>query len=111
MRNGKVVLAVATLIAAVPQIRSQVLSPPEIVDPAMRALQQKHLPGVEGRGSGHHRAPISLQVLPEPNARCDRKAGATNRSALHSLRPVPRPHGAAGDGQLFRRLLGPIHGS
>ena len=44
MRNGNVVLAVAALIAAVPQIRSQVLSPPEILDPAMRALQQKHLP-------------------------------------------------------------------
>ena len=43
MRNGKVVLAVATLIAAVPQIRSQVLSPAEIVDPALRALQQKYL--------------------------------------------------------------------
>jgi hypothetical protein len=42
MRNGKVVLAVATLIAAVPQIRSQVLSPAEIVDPALRALQQKY---------------------------------------------------------------------
>ncbi len=43
MRNGKVVLAIATLIAAVPQIRSQVLSPAEIVDPALRALQQKYL--------------------------------------------------------------------
>ncbi|MGP0074214.1 MAG: hypothetical protein ACLPWF_20055 [Bryobacteraceae bacterium] len=43
MRNGKLVLAVATLIAAVPQIRSQVLSPAEIVDPALRALQQKYL--------------------------------------------------------------------
>jgi hypothetical protein len=43
MRNGKVVLAVAALIAAVPQIRSQVLSPAEIVDPALRALQQKYL--------------------------------------------------------------------
>jgi hypothetical protein len=43
MRNGKVVLAVATLLAAVPQIRSQVLSPAEIVDPALRALQQKYL--------------------------------------------------------------------
>jgi hypothetical protein len=44
MRNGNAVLAVATLLAAAPQIRSQVLSPPEIVDPALRALQQKHLP-------------------------------------------------------------------
>ena len=44
MHNGKAVLAVATLIVAVPQIRSQVLAPPEILDPAMRALQQKHLP-------------------------------------------------------------------
>lgn len=44
MRNGSVIVAVATLIAAVPQIRSQVLAPAEIVDPAMRELQQKHLP-------------------------------------------------------------------
>ena len=43
MRNGKAVLAVAALIAAVPQIHSQVLAPPEILDPAMRALQQKHM--------------------------------------------------------------------
>jgi len=44
MRSGNVALAVAALIAAVPQIRSQVLSPAEILDPAMRDLQQKHLP-------------------------------------------------------------------
>jgi hypothetical protein len=44
MHNGKVVFAIATLIAAVPQIRAQVLAPPEVPDPAMRALQQKHLP-------------------------------------------------------------------
>src|SRR5579864_282786 len=44
MHRGNAVLAVATLIAAVPQIRAQVLAPPEILDPAMRALQQKHLP-------------------------------------------------------------------
>ena len=43
MRNGKAVLAVAALIAAVPQIHSQVLAPPAILDPAMRALQQKHM--------------------------------------------------------------------
>jgi hypothetical protein len=44
MHSGKVVLAVAILMAAVPQIRAQVLAPQEILDPAMRALQQKHLP-------------------------------------------------------------------
>jgi hypothetical protein len=44
MRSGSFVLAVAALIVAAPQIRSQVLSPPEIADPAMRALQEKHLP-------------------------------------------------------------------
>jgi hypothetical protein len=44
MHNGKVVLAIASLIAAVPQVRAQVLAPPEILDPAMRALQQKHMP-------------------------------------------------------------------
>jgi hypothetical protein len=43
MRNGNAVLAVAIVIAAVPQVRSQVLSPAEIVDPALRALQQKYL--------------------------------------------------------------------
>ena len=43
MHKGSAVLAVASLIAA-SQCRSQVLSPPEILDPAMRALQQKHLP-------------------------------------------------------------------
>ncbi len=60
MHNGKVVLAVATLIAAVPQIRAQVLAPPEILDPAMRALQQKHVSGAEGRGGGHRHAQLSL---------------------------------------------------
>jgi len=44
MRNGNYVLTVAVLVAAAPHMRSQVLSPPEIVDPAMRALQEKHLP-------------------------------------------------------------------
>ncbi len=44
MHSGNFALAVATLVVAVPQIRSQVLSPPEIADPAMRALQEKHLP-------------------------------------------------------------------
>jgi len=43
MRNGKFVLAVAIVFAAVPQIRSQVLTPAEIVDPNMRALQEKYL--------------------------------------------------------------------
>jgi len=43
MHSGRLVLAVATLIVAVPRIHAQVLAPPEILDPAMRALQQKHL--------------------------------------------------------------------
>jgi hypothetical protein len=37
-------LAAATLVAFVPNCFPQVLSPPEILDPAMRALQQKHFP-------------------------------------------------------------------
>jgi hypothetical protein len=44
MHKGSLVLAVASLMAVLPQICSQVLAPPEILDPAMRALQQKHLP-------------------------------------------------------------------
>ncbi len=44
MRNGNAVLALAIVIAAVSHVHSQVLSPPEILDPAMRELQQKHLP-------------------------------------------------------------------
>ena len=44
MRNGKALLAAAILIAAVPQVRSQVLSPQEILDPAVRTLQEKHFP-------------------------------------------------------------------
>src|SRR5438270_4469696 len=44
MRKGNVVLVAATLVAFVPQCRPQVLAPPEILDPAMRLLQQKHLP-------------------------------------------------------------------
>jgi len=43
MHKGNVVL-LAALVALVPQCFPQVLSPPEILDPAMRALQQKHLP-------------------------------------------------------------------
>jgi hypothetical protein len=57
MRNGNVAFAVAILIAAVPQIRSQVLTPAEIVDPAMRALQQKHLPELKAAAvdiTGHN---------------------------------------------------------
>jgi hypothetical protein len=44
MRNDSFALAAAALFTAVPLIRSQVLAPPEITDPAMRALQEKHLP-------------------------------------------------------------------
>ena len=44
MPNGNLVLAVAALIAAASGVRAQVLSPAEIADPAMRELQQKHLP-------------------------------------------------------------------
>jgi hypothetical protein len=44
MSQRKVVLFVAALAALVPLCFAQVLSPPEILDPAMRALQQKHLP-------------------------------------------------------------------
>src|ERR1700688_1534640 len=44
MYKRKVVLVAAVLVAFVPQCFPQVLSPPEILDPAMRALQQKHLP-------------------------------------------------------------------
>src|ERR1700692_2196750 len=44
MYKRKVVLVAAVLVAFVPQCFPQVLSPPEILDPAMRALQQRHLP-------------------------------------------------------------------
>jgi hypothetical protein len=44
MYQRKVLSFVAALAAFVPQCSPQVLSPPEILDPAMRALQQKHLP-------------------------------------------------------------------
>src|ERR1700675_2101558 len=44
MYKRKVVLVSAVLVAFVPQCFPQVLSPPEILDPAMRALQQQHLP-------------------------------------------------------------------
>ena len=44
MHKGSLVLAAATLVAFVPNCFPQVLSPPEILDPAMRALQQKHFP-------------------------------------------------------------------
>ena len=43
MHKGNLALA-AALAAFVPNCFAQVLSPPEILDPAMRALQQKHLP-------------------------------------------------------------------
>src|SRR5579863_8055287 len=42
MQKGNVVVGAAALIASV--LSAQVLSPPEILDPAMRALQQKHFP-------------------------------------------------------------------
>ena len=46
MRRGNVFVigAVASLVGCVPWAKSQVLAPPEILDPNMRALQQKHLP-------------------------------------------------------------------
>ncbi len=44
MHKSNYFLAIATLILFVPQCRPQVLAPPEILDPAMRALQQQHLP-------------------------------------------------------------------
>jgi len=42
MRSASFVLALAALIFAAPRIHSQVLAPPEIIDPAVRALQEKH---------------------------------------------------------------------
>jgi hypothetical protein len=44
MRRGNCLLALAILFVSVPLCRTQVLAPPEILDPAMRALQQRHLP-------------------------------------------------------------------
>jgi hypothetical protein len=44
MHKGNLALAAAALAAFVPNCFAQVLSPPEILDPAMRALQQKHFP-------------------------------------------------------------------
>ena len=44
MYQRKVVLFGAAVAALVPLCFAQVLSPPEILDPAMRALQQKHFP-------------------------------------------------------------------
>jgi hypothetical protein len=44
MHKGNGVLIAAVLAATTPQCFPQVLSPPEILDPGMRALQQKHLP-------------------------------------------------------------------
>lgn len=42
MRRGR--FALVALIGSILSCRAQVLSPPEIIDPGMRALQQKHLP-------------------------------------------------------------------
>jgi hypothetical protein len=44
MYKRKSLLIAAVLVAVVPRCFPQVLSPPEIVDPAMRTLQQKYLP-------------------------------------------------------------------
>lgn len=44
MQKGSVARGAATLIFFVLSGHAQVLSPPEILDPAMRALQQKHFP-------------------------------------------------------------------
>ncbi|HYL76129.1 MAG TPA: hypothetical protein VEU96_18110 [Bryobacteraceae bacterium] len=44
MHKSKYFLAIAILFVSVPRCLPQVLAPPEIQDPAMRALQQQHLP-------------------------------------------------------------------
>src|SRR5579864_2779236 len=44
MHKGNVALVATALFAFVTHCPSQVLSPPEILDPAMRLLQQKHMP-------------------------------------------------------------------
>jgi hypothetical protein len=44
MHKSNFLPALAALFIAVPLCLSQVLSPPEIPDPAMRALQQQHMP-------------------------------------------------------------------
>ena len=44
MHRGSLGFLAGALIAAALPCLSQVLSPPEILDPSMRALQQKHLP-------------------------------------------------------------------
>ena len=57
MHKGNVVLVAAVLAAFVPQCFPQVLSPPEILDPAMRTLQQKHLPELKAAAvdiTSHH---------------------------------------------------------
>jgi hypothetical protein len=56
MRKGNAGLAVAVILTAVAvPCRPQVLAPAEILDPAMRELQQKHL--AELKASGSDRAP------------------------------------------------------
>ncbi len=57
MYQRTVVSFVVVLVAFVPQCFPQVLSPPEILDPAMRALQQKHLPELKAAAvdiTSHH---------------------------------------------------------
>jgi len=57
MHRGNVIFAAATLAVFVPQCFPQVLSPPEILDPAMRGLQQKHLPELKAAAvdiTSHH---------------------------------------------------------
>jgi hypothetical protein len=57
MHRGNIVLAAATLAVFVPRCFPQVLSPPEILDPGMRALQQKHLPELKAAAvdiTSHH---------------------------------------------------------
>lgn len=44
MHKSKYILAMAILFVSVPRCLPQVLAPPEIQDPAMRALQQQHMP-------------------------------------------------------------------
>jgi|CZKS01.1.fsa_nt_gi hypothetical protein len=48
MHKGSFVLAILTVFAV--ECRPQVLSPPEIVDPAMSALQQRHFPELKAAG-------------------------------------------------------------
>ena len=57
MHKGSFALLTAVLTACALPCHPQVLSPPEILDPAMRALQQKHLPELKAAAvdiTSHH---------------------------------------------------------